>query len=729
MATAGKSHVSWIIPLIVTICLVNTSAQGQTSRYIFLSDQSTLVQTGGIAGVHWTYAVEGQFLVVVDSEAGTASFAQVDANAVDDSPLRRTLDPNEVFNMTALAGTLVDGGTSIRFEGSADDASSVLITLTFADDTVILKGQTTPPPNSADFFIFTLDAVAKRKYGGGAGEPNDPYQIATAAHMNAIGANPGDWGMHFKLMADVDLSGFDGKNGRPGYNIVGPDTLPGTWEYDGTPFTGVFDGNGHVVLHLTITGERYLGLFGLVGSRAVVKNLGVVAADITGSNDIGAIVGGNGYLQIRYIQAGILSGCYSTGAVTGDDCVGGLVGRNYGTVTDCYSTVTVSADAWVGGLVGSNDDGIVTECYSTGVVTGADASTVGGLVGFSPGIVLRCIWDMQTSGQLTSAGGVGLTTVEMMDAQVLGLNGFGGDPNWVLDPGHDYPRLAWEGTPGGIIPEPIIDWLEGRGTADAPYRLRTTEHLILLGKAGMLWDKHLVLSADIDLQANPQGEHVFGQAVIPVFTGVFDGNGHTISHLMIRGQSFLGLVGQLRSGAKVKNLGVVDVNVTGSGNYIGGLVANNSGAVTNCHSTGVLSGGAYVGGLVGYSDYRGTVTGCHSAGAVRGYTIGGLVGYNEGPVTQCYSTGVVTGADASPVGGLVGYTHFGTVTASFWDIATSGWATSDGGTGKTTAEMQTAATFLEAGWDFVDETVNGTEDIWWILEGQDYPRLWWEARN
>jgi hypothetical protein len=28
--------------------------------------------------------------------------------------------------------------------------------------------------------------------------------------------------------------------------------------------------------------------------------------------------------------------------------------------------------------------------------------------------------------------------------------------------------------------------------------------------------------------------------------------------------------------------------------------------------------------------------------------------------------------------------------------------------------------------DFVDETQTGTEDIWWILEGQDYPRLWWE---
>ena len=54
------------------------------------------------------------------------------------------------------------------------------------------------------------------------------------------------------------------------------------------------------------------------------------------------------------------------------------------------------------------------------------------------------------------------------------------------------------------------------------------------------------------------------------------------------------------------------------------------------------------------------------------------------------------------------------------------YAKYDGGTSKTTAEMQTASTFLDAGWDFVDETTNGTEDIWWILEGKNYPRLWWE---
>jgi hypothetical protein len=75
----------------------------------------------------------------------------------------------------------------------------------------------------------------------------------------------------------------------------------------------------------------------------------------------------------------------------------------------------------------------------------------------------------------------------------------------------------------------------------------------------------------------------------------------------------------------------------------------------------------------------------------------------------------------------LGAASYGTVvTTCFWDTQTSGQASSAGGTGKTTAEMQTASTFLDAGWDFIDETANGTEDIWWILEGQDYPHLWWE---
>jgi hypothetical protein len=172
--------------------------------------------------------------------------------------------------------------------------------------------------------------------------------------------------------------------------------------------------------------------------------------------------------------------------------------------------------------------------------------------------------------------------------------------------------------------------------------------------------------------------------------------------------------------------------VSGSGPYgaVGGLVGENVGSATQCYSTGAVDGNNYVGGLVG--ENGGTVTQCYSTGAVSGKDyVAGLVGLTHyGTVTQCYSTGAVSGSDR--VGGLVGSAprrsgSDGSVTASFWDTQTSGQTGSAGGTGKSTAEMQTAATFLDAGWDFVGETANGTEDFWWILEGKDYPRLWWEA--
>ena len=79
--------------------------------------------------------------------------------------------------------------------------------------------------------------------------------------------------------------------------------------------------------------------------------------------------------------------------------------------------------------------------------------------------------------------------------------------------------------------------------------------------------------------------------------------------------------------------------------------------------------------------------------------VGGLVGHNKGTVSNSYSTGSVSGS--SDVGGLVGLNE-GTVSNSFWDTQTSGRATSDGGTGETTALMKTQSTFTNAGWDFVN---------------------------
>ena len=532
----------------------------------------------------------------------------------------------------------------------------------------------------------------------------------------------------------------------------------------------------------TVSGGLSIG--GLVGENSA----GIITecystTSVNGGNNAGGLVGNNSNVVLL---------SYSASSVTGNANIGGLVGLNSGDVNDCYSTGnTDGSEYYVGGLIGEND-GNAVRCYSISKVTGGN--NVGGLVGFGLGSIKTSVWDMETSGLAGSSGGVGLPTEKMMDTNMLGLNGFASDPNWILDAGNDYPRLAWEGTPGQIIPEPAIDWLEGAGTELAPYKIDTAEQLILAGKAGILWDSHFVLDADIYLDPNlvdltlvdPNltNKLIFGQAVIPSFGGVFDGNDHIISSLTIKGGSFLGLFGKLEPESIIKNLAIEDVNIIGSGRYIGGLAGysdnckvslcasqgivngydsvggltgyNQEGSIAQSYSTGIVSASISAGGLVG-ENLKGSVIQSYSTSSVSGiYQAGGLVGYNwDGSITQCYSTGAVNGNVSAgglvgenlkgtinqcystgsvsgeyDTGGLVGISYFpNNITQSFWDMKTSGKTSSSGGTGKTTSQMKTQNTFTNSGWDFADETTNGSNDLWWILEGQSYPRLFWELNQ
>jgi len=163
---------------------------------------------------------------------------------------------------------------------------------------------------------------------------------------------------------------------------------------------------------------------------------------------------------------------------------------------------------------------------------------------------------------------------------------------------------------------------------------------------------------------------------------------------------------------------------------VGGLVGENllMATVSSSYSTGNVSGDEDVGGLVGTS-IMASVSNSYSSGNVIGdVNVGGLVGENkfEGTVNNSYSTGSVTGN--STVGGLVGWNNDATVSDSFWDTETSGQASSDGGTGKTTAEMQDISTFSGAGWNIVAVAPGETNDAytWNIIDDETYPFLSWQ---
>ena len=191
-----------------------------------------------------------------------------------------------------------------------------------------------------------------------------------------------------------------------------------------------------------------------------------------------------------------------------------------------------------------------------------------------------------------------------------------------------------------------------------------------------------------------------------------------------------GLVGVNGPGAEIRDCHA-EAHVTGT-TRVGGLVgACWLAQIHKCSTAGQIDGQSYLGGLVGASE-GGIVNNCYSTMSISGLSwVGGLVGQNEGScncssgseIRDCYAVGQVSAE--TDVGGLVGLNGEDCIVeCSFWDLETSGQASSDGGAGLTTAQMQTAATYLDAGWDFTGETANGT---WWILEDQGYPRLRWEG--
>jgi len=336
------------------------------------------------------------------------------------------------------------------------------------------------------FILFALlffCSPAQAQYGGGSGTENDPYLIRTAEQMNAIGASRSDWGKHFQLRADIDLSVFTGA----AYNIIGT-------EASNESFTGVFDGNEHTISNLSLTSSRqqYTGLFGYVTGE--VMNLGLINPKVfSQGSHVGALAG--------YLFAGTISNCYVEGAnISGDDYVGGLVGSCAGRLNKSYSTGSVMGDTYVGGLIGfvgdstvnmcyskanvtghqevggltgkiSHEQGVVSNCYATGNVQGG--TYAGGLVGqvqngrayksYSTGSVsgdqyvggftgnirvlggvTHCFWDTETSGQSTSPGGTGKTTVEMQTITTFSDVGWDFINTWTICDGMNYPVLLWQ---------------------------------------------------------------------------------------------------------------------------------------------------------------------------------------------------------------------------------------------------------------------------------------------
>ncbi|WP_345376856.1 filamentous hemagglutinin N-terminal domain-containing protein, partial [Acinetobacter kookii] len=653
---------------------------------------------------------------------------------------------------------------------------------------------------------FRLNGGSFIRALGGDGSTANPWQLTDIYGVQGMGTKLNG---NFALANDIDASGTVNWNSGAGFNPIGNSST--------TAFTGVLDGLGHTVSNLFINrpSNDYVGLFGYsLGST--IQNIGLLGGTVTGGWYTGGLVGSNG---------GVISNVYTTGSVksetisfkpsiaggvvgnnsgtirsafaTGDVTAnisllsdyyaisGGLVGWNSGRISDVYATGVITADtsasslsyrvANPGGLVGYNANGTISNAYAIGGVRATSpnsSSFAGGLVGYTPGgIINNAYWNKETTGQSTSAGGIGLTTAQMFDKS--NFTGFDFSSVWGNANNQTTPYLLnlannqvfnKNDLPSGTI-----------NTTNRPALYTAILNVNQLQDMNKNLSGKYLLGNNIDASDTVNWNSGAGFKQIVSFTGTLDGLGHTINNLTINRPSEWG-VGLIGSGSNItiQNLGIVNANVSGawsSGVLAGFLEGNNLiknvyttgsfngcstgfcgslvGALTNSGTISILNSFSnanlnigsstygYIGGLMGGMTYAQTavINNSYYSGSIdsQANNIGGVIGgiNNNGvslEINNSYVTGNIKGL--VNIGSLVGDGNTLTnINNSFWNNETTGQTLAIGNnsgtlanvTGLTTAQMQDLNIFKNAGWDI--DGVGGTGKIWRIYDGQTAPLL------
>lgn len=554
-------------------------------------------------------------------------------------------------------------------------------------------------------------------FAGGTGQPNDPYQIATAAELMSIGSDPNLLSRCFVLVADIDLAGQVFSTA-----VVAPDRGVKA-DFDGPVFTGRFDGRGYKVTGLTIVAgtseDGFLGLFGCIGDAGQVVNLGLENIKILGGRHarfVGALAGYN---------SGLICRCYAKGSVSGGDWseeLAGLVGANAGTVSQCYTATdtSVGQHGSVAGFLGSNA-GVISQCYAAGSISGGQYSSLAGLVGSNAGVLSQCytvaamakpMFSTRTGLAQSNTGLIrhcyflspadgggpdnGLGTIlsrEQMGQpeQLAGwafysADGAGCTGAWLI-PAKSYPVLVWQTQASGLV------WLpQVKGASLSEARARLEKAGLVFGKVS--YDSDAAVPADKVIGLDPGYPVAKGTTVdVVVSLGVYDwaqnrGAGTKANPYEVNSPGQLECIGQDRQLWSKSFALTADIDLTSrlySDALIGGYPNED-----NVGFSGSFDGcGYYIVGLTIAStrDYVGLFGYVSPLGEVRGLTLkdacilarstldsmggtGTLAGVNDGAVVDCSTTGSVTGC--RQIGGLVGRKYRGTLSRSFATASVSG---------------------------------------------------------
>ncbi len=529
--------------------------------------------------------------------------------------------------------------------------------------------------------VDTWDGTAVA-FTKGSGTEEDPWLIENAEQLAYLAQqvnNGTDYrGKHFRLVSDLDLS-------------VKEWTPIGT---EGNLFWGGFDGDGHTITGMTITGKEnsYVGLFGechnFTAASSYIKSVTVKGANISGKSFVGAIAGAGANISDCYsientIYAsrcvggvcgsliGKISGCYNSSSVSGISTAGGIMGSasyegnvGNGVVQYCYNigTVTVSQqDSSVGGITGASANRYdISNCLNCGKITG-NGKNVGGIAGSTDSNYMNFIGNCYYNSDLNNAGvgeGASDKVIPLTTSQLCGALPEGLDSTiWKEGSVDTSTAKATDtgsrfGTATGTyinltkvakIGEtktasvPVYNYVTTNGDDWDTYTLITTaEEFVAIGQDTANCNENYVLKNNIDVSRVELRS--IGDPGTP-YIGKFSGDGHTISHVDMTKEN------DVYSSGLFAQIGYTQNQLSESGKVM--LLAAN----------GVIASNAEAGGICG-NLFVGEIYGCSFTGTVKGAEAGGISG-NAGQYTkisQCFFAGDVQGKYNAA--GICGYSPF-----------------------------------------------------------------------
>ena len=647
----------------------------------------------------------------------------------------------------------------------------------------------TPLLTGADAYPVQLTITQKSDYiPQGDGTAANPFQISTLDNLRWMSENL-DYESpylrsHYVLTNDIDAQ--ETHNWPDGFRAI---SMSNT-----NYFAGTFNGKGYAISNLL-----GYGLFYKTAPEARIDSLALVNILVKGAGCAGLVSYNEGTINACYVtgymtgsgmgmlackNSGTISNCYTSGFIAGDN-LAGLCFGNSGTISGSYTAVGSLNGMYNDGFVWQND-GTAHGYFNKELFTDTNSPAIGLTTAQMQqqanfeGWDFTNVWSMTEGKSFPRLQGVYNYPLLLPTYPIYGIPNVPYYANIEIVE-MDYPVASVELTkaPEGMeLIDRFIDWtpttggqydvtititdtngkavaytytitveLWGEGTEANPYLIHTIAELDMMRQ--MQPYTHFLLMNDLDFAGtkyayNPQypeatGWQPIGNSEDHYFRSHFNGNGHIIKNLYIN-QPYggnLGLFGPCYK-ATIKNLGLVDVNITGhhqcggitglldnstiTGCYVTGSVKGNSSIgglvgeskdsqVAKCYANATVKGDMFVGGLIGYNNAA-SLSNSYAAGTVSGRKhVGGLLGAGEPDFTSCYSVSVAT--DSAAYRGLFGDVSGSSIINNYYLLEGNADVTNFEGTRLTAQQLMQQASFTD--WDFTD--------TWQITEGQTLPRL------